>query len=526
MLGNPMLVQDFLSRAARRLPDKTALVCEDRRYSYAEIDAASERIAAYLKETGIRYQDRVLIFLDNSPESVIAFYGVLKAGGIFVMLSSGMKAPKLQYIIKDVDARAIITHKSKLAVVHKALEAGATGMHLCCCGLEKDAAPPAPPGDGTRVLSSVNWDALLDPAEPPAKVPHPGTIDVDIAMIVYTSGSTGEPKGVVCPHRNMVSVTRSIVQYLENTEDDVVLSTLPLSFGYGLYQVLASVMCGGTVVLERSFLYPAKVIERMVREKATGFPLVPTMAAILLQMEQIQGLDFSSLRYLTNAAAALPEAHVKKLMTLFPNAKIYSMYGQTECVRGTYLRPEDIVTRPSSVGGAIPNEQLFVHDADGNEVAPGEVGELVVRGSNVMRGYWNSPEETARKFRPGRYFGETLLYTGDLFRKDEEGYLYFVCRKDDLIKTKGERVSPKEIEHALCEMDGVSEAAVVGVPHEVFGQMIKAYIVARPGAALEERQILAFCRNRLEPFMLPGAIEFRPELPKTPNGKIDKKQLR
>jgi len=327
-------------------------------------------------------------------------------------------------------------------------------------------------------------------------------------------------------HYNMVAAAKSITQYIGNVENDIILNVLPLSFDYGLYQVLMAFLFGGTVVLEKSFLYPYKILEKVVEEKVTGFPLVPTMAALLLQMEDLSKFNFSHLRYMTNTAAALPVAYIRKLQSIFPQVKIFSMYGLTECKRVSYLPPDQVDKRPDSVGIPIPNEEVFVVDGNGNEVPPGEVGELVIRGSNVMQGYWNAPEETAKRYRPGRYRGEALLYSGDLFMRDEEGYLYFVARKDDMIKTKGERVSPKEIENALCELEGVAEAAVIGVPDEIFGQAIKAFVVQKKGAGVKEKDVVGYCTKNLESFMVPKYVEFMDSFPKSPSGKIDKKQLK
>jgi acyl-CoA synthetase (AMP-forming)/AMP-acid ligase II len=327
-------------------------------------------------------------------------------------------------------------------------------------------------------------------------------------------------------HYNVVAAATSIATYLENVEDDIILSALPLSFDYGLYQILMAFLFGGTVVLEKSFVYPYKVLERLIEEKATGFPIVPTMLALLLQMEDLGKFDFSSLRYISNTAAALPVAHIKRLRELFPHVNIYSMYGLTECKRVSYLPPKDIDRRPGSVGIPMPNEEVFVVDENGKELEPGEIGELVVRGSNVMQGYWNAPEETALRFRPGRYRGDAMLYTGDLFKKDEDGFLYFVARKDDMIKTKGERVSPKEIENSLCELDGVAEAAVIGVPDDIFGQAVKAFIATKSDIELTEKTVMKYCLKNLEPFMVPKYLEIHDFLPKSPSGKIDKKQLK
>jgi len=324
----------------------------------------------------------------------------------------------------------------------------------------------------------------------------------------------------------MVSAATSIISYLENREDDIILNTLPLSFDYGLYQVLMAFRFGGTVVLERRFTYPYQTIQRMVEEKVTGLPGVPTIFAILLGFKDLETFDFSSLRYITNTAAALPPAHISKLRKIFPQARLYSMYGLTECKRVSYLPPGEIDRRPTSVGRGMQNEEVWIVDEQGNRVGPHVVGELVVRGSNVMRGYWGLPEETARVLKPGKYPGEVVLYTGDLFRVDEEGYLYFVGRKDDMIKSRGERISPKEIEQCLCAMDGVAEAAVIGIPDEILGQAIKAIISTRDGCSLKEQDVLRHCAENLEDFMVPKSVQFVGNLPRNLNAKIDKLLLK
>ena len=473
-----MLVQHFLENSAARLQDKVYLICGDTRMTYAGVNAAAERLASALLEMGVARQDRVIIFLDNSVESVIAMFGIMKAGCIFVMLNATMKAKKLNYILNDSGARVMITHTAKTRIITDSVCQAPELEHIIWCS---NAGQKIASGNTSKSLkSSVSWESLFkNPADKPLL---PRLIDLDIATIIYTSGSTGEPKGVVSAHYNVVAAATSISTYLKNTEDDIIMNVLPLSFDYGLYQVIMTALFGGTVIIEKSFVYPYKIIECLIEEQASGFPIVPTMVALLLQMEDLSKYDFSSLRYISNTAAALPEVYIRKLRKLFPHVAIYSMYGLTECKRVAYLPPEEIDRKPGSVGIAMPNEEVFIVDPDGNPVEPGTVGELVVRGANVMQGYWNAPEATARTYRPGKYRSEALLYTGDLFKMDEEGFLYFVARKDDMIKTKGERVSPKEIESALCEMDGVIEAAVIGVPDDIFGQAIKAFIVREKGA--------------------------------------------
>ncbi|MHC4570406.1 MAG: class I adenylate-forming enzyme family protein, partial [Planctomycetota bacterium] len=350
----------------------------------------------------------------------------------------------------------------------------------------------------------------------------PRCIDVDLATLIYTSGSTGEPKGVMSTHHNMISAARSIVQYVGNVEDDIILDVLPLSFDYGLYQVIMAFMFGGTIVLEKSFLYLHTILERIAQEKVTGFPIVPTIVAMLLKLDDLTQYDFSSLRYMTNTGAALPVEHIRRLRSMFPHVTMISMFGLTECKRVCYLPPEELDRIPSSVGKAMPNCEVFVVDEDGNEVPPGKTGELIIRGSNVMQGYWKDPHITARTYRDGQYPSGRILYSGDYFKKDEQGYLYFLGRKDDMIKSKGERISAKEVENNISCMEGVAEVAVVGLPDEIFGQVIKACIVPAPNVELIDKQVLKYCAANMETFMVPKYIEFMDSLPKTPNGKIDK----
>lgn len=521
-----MLVHQFLENSASRLGEKVALVCDGRRLTYREINEQAEQLASYLVTVGVKRQDRVIIFLDNSAEAVIAIFGILKAGCAFVLLNSTMKSGKLNYILKDSGARALITHSARHQVVTDAIVQTPDLEHLLwCLGEPADGPPLLEVGAFPWIRTSVAWSEAFSPRGVIGQPRLPTVIDVDLATIIYTSGSTGEPKGVVSAHYNVVAAARSITTYLRNVEGDIIHNCLPLSFDYGLYQVLMAFLFGGTVVLEKSFVYPYKVMERLVAEGVTGFPIVPTMVAVLLQMEDLGRFDCSKLRYLTNTGATLPVTYIRKIQRLFPNVTIFSMYGLTECKRVSYLPPEQLEIRPDSVGIAIPNTEVFIVDAEGNEVGPHEVGELVVRGSHVMQGYWNAPEETARSYRPGRHRGEALLYTGDLFRKDEEGFLYFVARKDDLIKTKGERVSPKEIENALCAMEGVAEAAVIGVPDDIMGKAIKAFIIPFANAELSEAKVQAYCNRTLEPFMVPKYVEFRTVFPKSPSGKVNKKEL-
>jgi long-chain acyl-CoA synthetase len=344
-------------------------------------------------------------------------------------------------------------------------------------------------------------------------------------MLVYTSGSTGFPKGVMMTHQNVVAAATSITTYLENTPDDIILNVLPISFDYGLYQVLMAAKVGATLVLEKSFAFPQAIFNRVIEEKVTGLPLVPTMAALILQMKDLKPGAFPHLRYITNTAAALPPDHIRRLQELFPSTTLFSMYGLTECKRCTWLPPAELPKRPGSVGIAIPGTEAYVVDDAGNRVGANVTGELVIRGAHVMKGYWENPEATAKALRPGPFPWEMVLHTGDLFRTDEDGFLYFVGRKDDIIKTRGEKVSPKEVENVLYALPGIREAAVVGVPDALLGYAIKAVVALAPGAELKEQDIIRHCAKNLEDFMVPKLVEFRDELPKTESGKISRRRV-
>jgi acyl-CoA synthetase (AMP-forming)/AMP-acid ligase II len=345
-----------------------------------------------------------------------------------------------------------------------------------------------------------------------------------LACLIYTSGSTGDPKGVMSDHSNVVFAASSIIEYLGNVESDIVICLSPLSFDYGLYQLLMVFKFGGTLVLEKGFTFPAVILKRIQEERVTGFPGVPTIYAMLLKMD-LSPYDLSSLRYLTNTAAALPPSHILEIRAKFPWATLFSMYGLTETKRTLYLPPEQLDKRPDSVGIAIPGTEVWIEDEQGQRLGSGEVGELVSRGRHVMRGYWGDPEKTAARFRPGSVPGEWVCYTGDLFRMDDEGFMYFVSRKDDIIKSRGEKVAPKEVENVLYSLPGIREVAVIGVPDPVLGQAVKAFVVQEDNA-IAEADILRHCRTHLEDFMVPKYIELCTELPKTSSGKIKKTDLK
>jgi amino acid adenylation domain-containing protein len=491
-------------------------VCEDRRLSYRWVEEQSNRLANGLLRSGIERGDRVAVCLDNSVDAVLSIFAILKAGAAFVLVNPTIKPDKLAYMLNDSGSRMLLAKGSRIREIGSCLKDTPGVQTLVLSG--------EPSAGRTGFEDVMTLNELLaehaDSLEPPPK----RCIDVDIASLIYTSGSTGRPKGVVMSHLNMIAAATSVTQYLHNTAEDVILNVLPLSFSYGLYQVLTAFKVGATVVLERSFAYPHGILQRLTDEGATGFALVPTISAVLLQLD-LSAYRFPSLRYLTNAGAALPPEHIPRLRALFPHTQLFLMYGLTECKRVSYLPPDQLDIRPGSVGKAMPNVEAYVVDENGRRLPPGETGELVVRGSNVMLGYWNLPEETERVLKAGPTPGERVLHTGDLFRMDTEGYLYFVGRRDDMIKSRGEKVSPTEVENVLYRLGGVAMAAVVGIPDPILGAAVKAVIALQEGVTLTENDVLRHCARHLEDFMVPKVVEFRQTIPRTAAGKIDRLEL-
>jgi amino acid adenylation domain-containing protein len=508
-----VLVQEFLEKTADSLPGKTALICDGQRLTFAAVEMQANRLANALLAYGLQRGERVILYLPNSLELVTSIFAVLKAGGVFVVVNATTKFDKLAYILNDCAASVFVTAGRQVELARR-IQNRVPSLRLTILV-----------GSATETVSDP---ALLAYAELQARYqpdrPRRVNIDLDLACLIYTSGTTGEPKGVMSDHSNVDFVSSAIITYLQNTPDDIVINGLPLSFDYGLYQLLMVFKFGGTLVLERGFTYPAAILERIEVERVTGFPGVPTLFAILLQMD-LSCFDLSRLRYLTNTAAALPPSHILKLRAMFPRAMLYSMYGLTETKRALYLPPDQLDQRAGSVGIAIPGTEVWIQDEHGRRLGPGQTGELIVRGRHVMRGYWGDPEKTAARFRPGVLPGERVCHSGDLFRMDEAGYFYFVARQDDMIKSRGEKVSPVEVERVLYELEGVTEAAVIGVPDPVLGQAIKAFVVA-PGGPATEQAVIAHCRCRLEDFMVPQHVEFCESLPKTSSGKITKTELR
>jgi long-chain acyl-CoA synthetase len=510
MRGRPeLLLQDSLIGSAAGAPHRDAVVDESGSWTYQELTDEALRVARFLQDEGLQPGDRVALCLDNTTHCAAGIFGTLIAGGVFVVVNPQTKADKLAFILADSGATFLLAegHSSNVA-------AAAVGQS----------------GGGTRVFATETDDAVqafpnLEQALA-ATEPRPATSEAtpsDLAALVYTSGTTGRPKGVMLSHQSLVFVIGNIAEYLRLDAEDRILSVLPLAYTYGLSQLLLAVRLGGTLLLERTFAFPGRTLERMHSEHATVFAAVPTVYATLLGLQHSRTYD--SVRCLTNAAAGLPPAFHDGIRRLFPNARLYRMYGQTECVRVSYLEPDLIETKPTSVGQAIPGTEAIVLDEEGRPVAPGETGVLHVRGPHLMMGYWGDPALTQEWLKGGPDPEERMLCTHDHFTVDEDGLLYFVGRTDDIVKTRGEKVSTVEVENVLHGLRGVSQAAVVGVPDELLGEALRAYVVPERGTGLTEEDILRFARSKLENFMVPREVVFVVELPHTESGKVRKGSL-
>jgi amino acid adenylation domain-containing protein len=510
------MLHDFLTQAALQSPDVQAIGAGGATLTYGQLERDATAVAHSLRASGVHAGDRVIVFSPNTITAAVGFWAVVMCGAVVVMISPRTPAPRLAWVLRDADAAALITDESLVGV---AVAAGLTTLRAVIV-----AGPPSTLADLSHLAHSLTLDDAVaagsraaDELRAPART--------DLAALIYTSGSSGEPKAVMVTHANVDAAATAISGYLDLTSSDVVHCALPLSFDYGLYQMIMSVKAGARLVLERSFDLPGQILNAIVRERVTVFPGVPTMFAMLARLRSPERWDLTSVRAVTSTGSALASTQVAWLRGAFPTAQIFSMYGLTECKRCTYLPPVDLERKPGSVGVAIPGNEIWLVDAEDRVVGPGEVGELVVRGPTVMAGYWRRPEETARRLRPGPHPGESVLYTGDLCRLDDDGYLYFVSRMDDVIKSRGEKVAPAEVEAALRSSPGVLEAAVIGRPDEVLGQAIHAFVVVDSRTRLTPAVLRAACRDRLEPFMVPQAIEIVDTMPQTANGKVEKAAL-
>ena len=521
------LVHDFIYESARRTAGAPALVHGALRLDYAALAQSVSGAASALLAAGIERAGRVAVYLEKRPENVAACFGAAAAGAVFVPVNPLLKPDQVAYILTDCSVRILVTSADRLRLLAPVLAACPDLSTVMVVGGVGELAELAELPE-LAALALVGWDEGAQPHTPSHTLAHP-VIDADMAAILYTSGSTGSPKGVVLSHRNLVAGARSVTEYLAISADDRVLALLPLSFDYGLSQLTTAFQAGACVVLI-NHLFPRDIVKAVADEAITGLAAVPPL---WIQLSQLAWPAQSTLRYLTNSGGAMPVPTVAALRAALPAAQLFLMYGLTEAFRSTYLPPDQLDARPGSMGRAIPNAEVMVVHPDGSLCQPGEAGELVHRGALVALGYWNDAARTAERFRPapGRdpalAVQEMAVWSGDTVRCDEQGYFYFVGRSDDMIKVSGYRISPSEIEEAAHATQLVTEVAAFGLAHPLLGQAIVLLAVARDGAPVSSAELLRACQRRLPAYMHPAHVEIRTDaLPRNPNGKIDRALLR
>jgi len=510
----------MFDRTAGAYPSNEFVVQRGRRCSYGEVRSKADRLAAFLADGIISRGDRVALLLENSPEYVICYFAILKAGGVVVPLNGNIPERGLAVLLKDFSPKAVIVHS---ADVEKVMGIS-PGVPSLCHVLSLPAGRGANPGDSCKIPPSGGNARVIDAGDlisSAGKGERPyGGVDPGLdalAMIIYTSGTTAAPKGVMLTHRNLCANARSIVQYLRLIADDRVMVVLPFYYSYGNSLLTTHAMTGGTLVLENTLMYPNVVLDTMVSERVTGFSGVPSTYAILLNKSSLKTRRFPALRYVTQAGGAMSPRHARELKAILPTVDVFIMYGQTEAsARLSYLEPGELLRKAGSIGKAIPGVTLTLVGKGNRTVDVGETGEIVARGENIMPGYWGKPEETEKVLRDDR------LHTGDFARSDEEGFLYIVGRRTDMIKSGAHRISAKEIEEILLEIPQVGEAAVVGVEDEILGEAIKAYIVRKDGESISAQEVLSYCRKNLPSFKIPRSVDFLAEIPKTDSGKSKK----
>lgn len=517
------LLQHLILYSADRTPDAAAITSATTTLTYASMAKGITNFAAGLLHLGLDRAERVAIYLDKRIETVVATFGISAAGGVLVPVNPVLKPDQVGYILQDCNVRVLVTSPERFAALTDTLTA--------CHDLRHVILTSVPPETPTLPGATVHfWSDVM--AAPPAAGHR--TIDTDMAAILYTSGSTGRPKGVVLSHRNMVVGAKSVAQYLENRPGDTLLAALPLSFDAGFSQLTTAFHVGARVVL-LNYLMPRDVLKAVEKENVTGLTAVPPL---WIQLSQLQWPETATehLRYIANTGGRMPMDTLGKLRAALPRTKPFLMYGLTEAFRATYLPPDEVDRRPDSIGKAIPNAEVIVLREDGTECAANEPGELVQRGALVGMGYWNDPDKTAERYKAlpagvgGREAGlvipELAVFSGDSVRRDEEGFLYFIGRRDEMMKTSGYRVSPTEVEEILYATQMVGECAAFGIPHDTLGQAIVVIVTPPPGRTMDLVALQAECRTRMPAYMVPARIEVRDgPLPRNPNGKIDRKAL-
>ncbi|MCP3102891.1 acyl-CoA ligase (AMP-forming), exosortase A system-associated [Myxococcus sp. K15C18031901] len=517
----PFLLHHLIDLSAGRTPDAESLKHRGHSLTYAQLASLQDRVARGLELLGLERSSRVGIYLSKCHEGVATAFGATKAGHCFVPINPVLKAAQVEHILRDCDVRVLVTSRERYLALKETLPDCPSLRRVV---LTAESCPPQPE-DAKYSLGT--WAEFVADEAPPTS---PRMADVDMAAILYTSGSTGKPKGVVISHRNLVSGAASVSTYLENRADDRLLAVLPLSFDAGFSQLTTAFTVGGSAVL-LDYTMPMEVLKTLARERITGLTAVPPLYIQLAELDWPEKLD-EHLRYFANTGGKMPRETLARLRARVPAAKPYLMYGLTEAFRSSFLPPAEVDRRPDSIGRAIPNQELLVLRPDGTPCEPNEPGELVHRGSTVSLGYWNDPEKTAERFRllPRRIQGlvlpEMAVFSGDTVQMDEEGFLYFIGRNDEMLKSSGYRISPVEIEEALYSTGLVAEAAAVGLPDERLGHRIAVILQPREPASFSADVLLRALQKSVPPYMVPHRVEVRQaSLPRNGNGKIDRKSL-
>jgi acyl-CoA ligase (AMP-forming) (exosortase A-associated) len=515
------LIHHMLRSSAQRFPDREALVDKDARLTFAETEIKVAAIASGLRAAGIRRGDRVGIYLEPSVTQALSIFGVSRAGAVFVPINGLLFPEQVAHIARDCQMTGMITTRAKLAFLASVVN----DIPSLQCLVATDEVSK----DGiSRPIHLLR--KFLD-----APVPSDWRdwgIGKDLAAILYTSGSTGKPKGVMLSHEQVMTGSSIVSDYLGITSSERIIGVLPLSFDAGLNQLMTAVQQGGTFV-PMTFTFAREIVKALEREQITGMAGVPTLWSLMAQPNSmLEKTPLPHLRYITNTGGRMPQTILNALRRALPKARIFLMYGLTEAFRSTYLPPEELDRRPDSMGKAIPNTEILVVDEQGRRCAPGEIGELIHRGPTVSMGYWGQPELTAKVLRPHHLLpselgdSEKVCYSGDLVKMDEDGFLYFVGRRDNMIKSSGFRISPTEIEEVLFQSGKVTAAAVIGIPDGALGHWIKAFVAPRDGEILDPDTLVAFCAERMPRYMVPKVVQVMDALPKTPTGKIDYPELR
>lgn len=515
------LIHHMLRTSAHHLADKEALVHGDQRLSYREVARRCSGLAKGLRRAGLVRGDRIGIYLEPSVAQVVSIFGTSEAGGVFVPINATLFPEQVAHIAKDCGMKGLITTPAKLSTLTTLLNQIPSLEFVVLTG-EGDTPQTALPAQRLEDLYELSGPSDW----------REQSISKDLAAILYTSGSTGKPKGVMLSHANIMAGSTIISTYLGITSAERILAVLPFSFDAGMNQLMTAFQQGGTIVLI-NFVFAREVVQMLLKERITGLAGVPTLWSLLAQPNStLQKQPLPDLRYITNTGGAMPQAVLKVLRQVLPTTKIFLMYGLTEAFRSTYLPPEELDRRPTSMGKAIPDTEILVLKDDGKLCEPGEIGELVHRGPTVSLGYWNRPEDTARALRPNPILPpemgdcERVCYSGDLVKTDADGFLYFVGRRDTMIKSSGFRISPTEIEEVLFQTGKLRGAAAIGIPDDVLGQVVKVFVVAKDGTPLDPQELLSICAQKMPRYMVPKSLEVLDELPKTSSGKVDYPALR